>query len=93
MLAVDENLILVKVFQNIACYDMFLDLAANACKGDRTVAAGFALFSLLEGCSRFVSLPVFGDGPCVQALQEDNDQEWRKFCCKFLHNPGWEQLC
>ena len=38
---------------------MFLDLAANACKGDGPVVVDFVLFSILEDCSHFGSLPVF----------------------------------
>ena len=53
------------MFQNIACYYMFLNLSANACKGDISVVAGFIPFSL----------PVFGDGPFVQVFQEDNGKE------------------
>ena len=65
MLAVCESLVVVKVFQNIGCYDTFVDHSANACKGDMFVVADFILFSL----------PVFGDGPCVQALLQDNGKE------------------
>ena len=51
MLAVCEELVLVEIFQNIACYDMFLDLAARACNADRPVVASTELFSLLVECS------------------------------------------
>ena len=35
------------MFQNTACYDMFLDLVTRACNADRPVVAGIELFSLL----------------------------------------------
>ena len=73
MLAVYENLIPVKVFQNIACYDIFLDLAANACKDDTNVVAGFALFSLLEDCSHFGSLPVHVSKLFWKIMTKDNE--------------------
>ena len=47
MLAVCEEPKLVEMFQNIACYDMSLDLVARACNADRHVVAGIELFSLL----------------------------------------------
>ena len=63
VLAVCKDLVPVKVLENIACYDMLLDLAANACKGDGPVVVDFVLFSLLEDCSHCGSLPVFGSVP------------------------------
>ena len=65
MLTVCDNLVLVKVLQNIAYYDAFLDITTNACKGDWYVVTGFILYSLLEDCSYVGRLPVFGDGPSV----------------------------
>ena len=53
------------MLEDIACYDVLLDLAANTCKGDGPVVAGFVLFSHLEDCSHIGGLPVFGDGSGV----------------------------
>lgn len=75
MLAVCEDLTLVEMLQNITCNNVFLDLAANACKGDWPVVAGFVCFSLLEDRSNAGSLPVFWDSSGIQAFLVDDDQE------------------
>ena len=77
------------MLEDIACYDVLLDLAANTCKGDGPVVACFVLFSLLEDCSHIGGLPVFGDGSGVQALLVDDGQEWWNLCCKLFHDPSW----
>ena len=44
MLAACEDLVLVNVPQNIACYDMFLDFAADASNGEMTVVSWLCTF-------------------------------------------------
>ena len=77
------------MFQNIACYYVFLDLAAYACKGDWSVIIGFILLSFLKNNVYACSLSVIRDGPSVQAFLEDNGQEQCDFCCEFFQDPCW----
>ena len=49
MLAVCKDLVVVKVLEDIACYDVLIDLAAaNAIKGDGPVVADFVLLYFLS---------------------------------------------
>lgn len=62
-LVVCKDGVFVKTVKDIAGYYMFLDLAAQAGKGGRSVTAGLELFSLIENSRDDCSLQSFGTHP------------------------------
>ena len=75
MPAVCKDGVFVKMVKDIAGYYMFLALAAQAGKGDRSVVAGLELLSLLENSRDVWCSPVFWDISGVETFLEYDCQE------------------
>ena len=90
MLAVCQDVVLIKVFQDTTSKDVFLDFTAYTSQGNWSIITRLVLFSFLEyGCD-VGTPPVLRYSSCVKALLKYNGEVWCDVMGQFLQDPSWK---
>ena len=84
MLAVCQDVVIIKMFQDTTSKDVFLDLTAYTSRGNLSIITQMVLFAFLEyGCD-IGTPPVFGYSSCIESLQKYGGEVWCNVMGLFL---------
>ena len=84
MLAVCQDVVLIKMFQETAGKDMFLDLAAYTSHGNWLMMARLVLFVFLELSCDIGTPPIFWYSSCIKALLK-YDEVWCSIISQLIY--------
>ena len=86
MLAVCQDVILIKLFQDTTSKDMFLNLTAFTSQGNWSIITWLVLVSFLENGFDIGTASVFRYSSCIKALLKYDGEVWYNEMGQFLQD-------